>query len=62
MWHAWVRWRMHTGIWWRNVKHREHLDLVVGGRIILGCVSREYDGRACTGLIWVGTQTSGGLS
>jgi hypothetical protein len=36
MWNAWGREQMHKGLWWGNLRVREHLEeLGVEGRIIL---------------------------
>jgi hypothetical protein len=34
----------YTGVWWRNINEREHLeDHSVDGQIILKCISRHLD-------------------
>jgi hypothetical protein len=36
MWHVWGRGEVDTGLWWWNLKERDHLqDLSVSGRVML---------------------------
>jgi hypothetical protein len=43
------RW-VDTGLWWENLRGREHLeDRSVDGRIILRCIYRNWDG----GMDWI---------
>jgi hypothetical protein len=36
MWHVWRRGEMHTGLWWRSLTKRVHLENQgIGRRIIL---------------------------
>jgi len=52
---------VYTGFGWGNLRERDHLgDPGVDRKIILGWVFRKCDGRAWTGLIWLGIGTVGG--
>jgi hypothetical protein len=45
---------MHTGFWWRNLKHRDHVeDHDIDKWTILTWILVKYDGRVWTGLIWL---------
>ena len=45
---------MHTGLWCRNLKERDHFEvLVVYDRIILKLFSEKYDGITWTAMIWL---------
>jgi len=36
---------VHTGFWWGNLRERDHLEGIgVGGRIILKCLFKRWDG------------------
>jgi hypothetical protein len=50
MWQVWVRGEVPTGFWWGNLTERDHSeDLGVGGRIILKCIFKKWDG----GMDWI---------
>jgi hypothetical protein len=52
---------LHTGIWWENLRERDHLeDQGVDARIILKRILRKGDGEAWTGLIWLRIGSGGG--
>jgi len=53
--------RVHTGLWWGNLRERDHLeDRGVDGRIILRWIFRKWDVRAWSGSIWLRIATGGG--
>jgi len=42
LYHVWVRGKVHTGFWWRNLMERNHLeDLDVDDRILQNGSSRN---------------------
>jgi hypothetical protein len=42
MWCVWQRTGMHSKFWWRNVKDRDHVEVVrADGRIILKCTLKK---------------------
>jgi hypothetical protein len=60
--HVWGRKEVHRGIWWENLREKDHLkDLGVNGRIILKWIFKMWNREAWTGFIWLRTGTSGGL-
>jgi hypothetical protein len=58
MWHVWGRGEVCIGVWWGNLRERNHLEdpgLVV--RLILKCLKES----GWTGLIWLRIGTIVGL-
>ena len=46
MQHEWESGKVYAGVWWGNMKERDHLEgLVIGGRIILKWIFKKWDGR-----------------
>ena len=44
---------MYAGVWWGNMKERDHLEgLVIDGRVILKWILKKWVGEIWTGLIW----------
>jgi len=42
MWRVWGRGEVYTGVWWENLKERDHFgDPSVDGRIILRWIFRK---------------------
>jgi hypothetical protein len=42
---VWARGEVHAGVWWGNLRKRDHLkDLGVDGRIILKWILKKWDG------------------
>jgi hypothetical protein len=53
---------MHIGYWWESQKERDHWeDETTDEWTKLKLILEGYDGVIWTGLIWLGTGTSGGL-
>jgi len=53
---------LYTGVWWGNLRERDHLeDPSIDVGIILRWISREWGVGACTGKIWLRIGTDGGL-
>ena len=45
---------VHTGLWWGNLRERDHLeDVVLDARIILKWILNKYDRIAWNGFIWL---------
>jgi len=62
MWQVWGRGEVHTGIWWGNMRERDHLgDLDIDGMIILKLIFSKWDGVAWTKLLWHRNRTGGEL-
>jgi hypothetical protein len=61
MWRVWERGEACTGLWWGNLRVRDHWgDLGVGGRIILRRTFRKWDGVVGIGWSWLRIGTGGG--
>jgi len=57
------RGEVHTGVWWRNLRERDHFkDPGIGGRIILRLIFMKWNGGPWTGLFWFRIGTGGRLS
>ena len=53
---------MHTGVWWGNLRERDHLENVgIDGSIILMWIFRKWNRGVRTGLIWIRTGRDGML-
>jgi hypothetical protein len=53
---------VYTGLWWGNVKERDHLeDQAVDGKIILRWKFRKWDVGVWIVLIWLRIGIDGGL-
>jgi len=58
---VWERREAYTGFWWGNPRERDHLeDPGVDGRIILICISRNWDVGVWSGSSWLRIETGGG--
>ena len=52
---------MHTGLWWGNLREKDHLeDLRVDGKKILKCNFRMWSWEVWTGSSWLRIRTGGG--
>jgi hypothetical protein len=52
MWHVWGRGEVHRGLWWGNLRERDHLqDPGVDGT--LKWMFKKWDKDARNGLIWL---------
>jgi len=57
----WVREEAYTGVWWGNLRERDHLgDPSVDGRIILRWNFGKWNVGVCTGSSWLRIGTGGG--
>jgi hypothetical protein len=62
MLHVYETGQLHTGLWWRNLRERDHLeDPGIDGRIILKLIFSKSGGEAWTGLIRLRIGTGSGL-
>jgi hypothetical protein len=44
MWHVWETGEVHTGLWCRNLRERDHFEyLGVDGRIVLKWIFKKWD-------------------
>jgi hypothetical protein len=51
---------VYTGIWWRNLSERDHLeDPGIDGRIILRWIFRKWDVGTWPGSVWLRIGTGG---
>ena len=61
MWRSWGRGEVCTGLWWGNLRERDHWwDPDVDGRIILRWIFRKWEGVVGTGWSWLRIGTGGG--
>ena len=62
MWHVWETGEIHTGLWLGDLSEGDRLEGVgIVWRVILKWISRQWDVRTWTGLIWLRIETGGGL-
>jgi len=58
---VWGRGEAYTGVWWGNLRERNHLeDPGVDGRIIIRWIFREWDMGVLTGSSWLRIGTGWG--
>jgi hypothetical protein len=58
---GWGRREACIGVWWGNLRKRDHWrGPGVGGRIILGRIFRNWDVGVWAGLGWLRIETGGG--
>jgi hypothetical protein len=58
---VWRRGEAYRGLWWGNLRERDHLgDPGVYRRIILRWIFRKWDVGICTGSRWLRMGTGGG--
>jgi hypothetical protein len=58
---VWRREETFTGIWWENLRERDHREEpVVDGRIILRWIFRKWNVGVWTRLSWLRIETVGG--
>jgi hypothetical protein len=44
MWHIWETGQMRKGLWWEDLRERDHLeDLGLDGRVILKSIFKKWD-------------------
>jgi len=57
---VWGRGEAYIGVWWGNLRERDHLgDPRIFGRIMYRWIFRKWDVRAWTGLICLTKETGG---
>ena len=61
MWHTWKGGEAYAGLWWGNLKERDHLgNAGIDGRIILRWIFRKWDVGVRTVSSWLRIMTLGG--
>jgi len=52
---------VHTGFWWGDLRERDHLEEPgLDERIILKWISNTWNGKTCTGFLWLRKRAGGG--